>query len=166
MVPDCDREFKLPDGNTRSTKLYCSQGCRFRQKGRRRQIKTKSDPMVKAKYMINRMRQDCRKWGVKYPDSNAVPAVESMIKNILGMPCPITGLKIESPADCSLDHIIPLSRGGESVIGNLQVLSIKGNRIKHDLTMGEWGELIERVYNLRKGQLLLNTEAKKIELVV
>lgn len=38
----------------------------------------------------------------------------------------------------SLDHIIPLSRGGTSKIDNLQVLTVFENLAKRDMTMDEW----------------------------
>lgn len=38
----------------------------------------------------------------------------------------------------SLDHIIPLSRGGTSQLSNLQVLTVFENFAKRDMTMEEW----------------------------
>lgn len=38
----------------------------------------------------------------------------------------------------SLDHIIPLSRGGTSELNNLQVLTVFENLAKRDMTMEEW----------------------------
>lgn len=38
----------------------------------------------------------------------------------------------------SIDHIIPLSRGGTSKIDNLQILTVFENLAKRDMTMLEW----------------------------
>lgn len=40
----------------------------------------------------------------------------------------------------SLDHIIPLSRGGSSHYSNLQVLTVFENLAKRDMTMDEWND--------------------------
>ena len=38
----------------------------------------------------------------------------------------------------SIDHIIPLSRGGTSELSNLQILTVFENLAKRDMTMEEW----------------------------
>lgn len=38
----------------------------------------------------------------------------------------------------SIDHIIPLSRGGTSKLSNLQILTVFENLAKRDMTMEEW----------------------------
>lgn len=40
----------------------------------------------------------------------------------------------------SLDHIVPISRGGTSQLDNLQVLTVFENLAKRDMTMQEWQE--------------------------
>lgn len=40
----------------------------------------------------------------------------------------------------SIDHIIPLSRGGTSHISNLQVLTVFENLAKRDMTLEEWND--------------------------
>lgn len=44
----------------------------------------------------------------------------------------------------SLDHIIPLSRGGTSKIDNLQVLTVFENLAKRDMTAEEWKEFKQK----------------------
>ena len=41
-----------------------------------------------------------------------------------------SGVKANSPEALEIDHIIPLSKGGLHVIGNLQVLTVSENRSK------------------------------------
>lgn len=61
----------------------------------------------------------------------------------------------------SIDHIIPLSRGGTSKIENLQILTVFENLAKRDMTQEEWQEFklntntisdyfIEKIYNKEK----------------
>lgn len=40
----------------------------------------------------------------------------------------------------SLDHILPLSKGGTSELKNLQVLTVLENLMKRDMTMEEWNK--------------------------
>lgn len=54
-----------------------------------------------------------------------------------------TGNKYDKP---SLDHIIPLSRGGEWEIGNLQIVSWFENRAKCDMTQGEFDKMINKYF--------------------
>ena len=47
----------------------------------------------------------------------------------------------------SLDHIIPKSRGGESVVENFQFLTWFENRAKVDMTQDEWSEIKNNINN-------------------
>ena len=44
----------------------------------------------------------------------------------------------------SIDHIIPLSRGGTSKLSNLQILTVFENLAKRDMTMEEWNIFKEK----------------------
>lgn len=44
----------------------------------------------------------------------------------------------------SIDHIVPLSRGGTSELKNLQVLTVFENLAKRDMTMEEWNNFKEK----------------------
>ncbi len=54
-----------------------------------------------------------------------------------GQTCYLCGVMIESHGDAELDHVMPLSRGGLSEIGNLRWTHRTCNRIKHDLPLDE-----------------------------
>ena len=58
--------------------------------------------------------------------------------------CALTGRRLE-PQTAALDHIIPVSRGGEHVMENVQVLQKQVNRVKHTLTNEEFIALCREV---------------------
>lgn len=58
--------------------------------------------------------------------------------------CALTGRTL-TPETASLDHIMPLSRGGAHDISNLQVLDHQANTAKGSLTMDEFVELCRDV---------------------
>ncbi len=62
--------------------------------------------------------------------------------------CALTGRRLE-PETAALDHVIPVSRGGEHCIDNTQVLERTVNRAKGTLTNGEFialcSEVVRRV---------------------
>jgi len=59
--------------------------------------------------------------------------------------CAITGETLIPGATASIDHIIPKSRGGASVNGNLQWVLLQVNRIKWDMTNEEFVETCRKV---------------------
>ena len=58
--------------------------------------------------------------------------------------CALTGRRLE-PETAALDHVIPVSRGGEHRIDNTQVLDRTVNRAKGTLTNGEFIALCSEV---------------------
>lgn len=58
--------------------------------------------------------------------------------------CALTGEKL-APDTASLDHIIPVSRGGKSYLGNAQVLDATVNRAKHTMTNDEFIAMCRQV---------------------
>lgn len=72
----------------------------------------------------------------------------SQLKVILGEPsiCYLCGGKV-TWEDSELDHVIPLSQGGKTVISNLKWAHRRCNRIKHDLTIEELVEHAQTILN-------------------
>ena len=65
--------------------------------------------------------------------------------------CALSGRKL-TPETASLDHIIPLSRGGQHDIRNLQVLEHQVNTAKGTLTMEEFLSLCRDVTHHKSQQ--------------
>lgn len=59
--------------------------------------------------------------------------------------CAVTGEVLIPGATASLDHIIPKSRGGESIRGNLRWVLLKVNQLKWDMTHDELVEMCRKV---------------------
>ena len=59
--------------------------------------------------------------------------------------CAFTGVVLVPGENASLDHIIPLSRGGDDSIENLHWVTKEVNRVKADLTAAEFVEMCRTV---------------------
>jgi hypothetical protein len=81
--------------------------------------------------------------------------------------CAYTGLKLlpgSKDYEASIDHIIPLSKGGQKTLENLQWVCNIVNRSKFNLTHEEYLEQLKRIYNFsfgggvrEKGKMLVYT---------
>jgi 5-methylcytosine-specific restriction endonuclease McrA len=58
--------------------------------------------------------------------------------------CAITGEQL-TPGDCSADHIVPVSRGGNHDISNIQLVTKSANRIKGTMTQDELVALARKI---------------------
>lgn len=64
--------------------------------------------------------------------------------------CALTGVKLE-PDNTAFDHIVPLSKGGNSLKDNLQAVTKIANRMKHDLSNKEFLKVCTAVLSHLKG---------------
>ncbi len=60
--------------------------------------------------------------------------------------CPFTGQKLTWD-NISIDHIIPLGRGGKDIPSNIQLVNKQINVMKSDLTGKEFRDLIQMIYD-------------------
>jgi 5-methylcytosine-specific restriction endonuclease McrA len=63
--------------------------------------------------------------------------------------CALTGKEL-SPDDVALDHIVPISNGGDFSIANSQLVSKAANRAKHTLSQDDFIELCKSVAATQK----------------
>lgn len=58
--------------------------------------------------------------------------------------CALSGRRI-TPAKAEVDHVVPLSKGGEHVIDNLQIVSRTINRMKGQMTNAQFVAMCRKV---------------------
>lgn len=63
--------------------------------------------------------------------------------------CALTGKEL-SPDDVALDHIVPISNGGDFSLANSQLVSKSANRAKHTLSQDDFIELCKSVAATKK----------------
>lgn len=66
--------------------------------------------------------------------------MNSKIRNIILQKYNYTCNSCGSKTNLQIDHIIPISRGGKTILKNLQVLCKKCNQKKHNKTMEEFNK--------------------------
>lgn len=69
-----------------------------------------------------------------------------------GFRCALTGDPI-TPENCEIDHIVPLSKGGENAMENLQVVLTEVNRAKNTMTQEEFVEMCCKVASPNRSSL-------------
>jgi 5-methylcytosine-specific restriction endonuclease McrA len=67
-----------------------------------------------------------------------------------GYRCALTGRAL-TPQTASIDHAVPMSRGGATEVGNLHVLHSDVNRAKGELTVAEFVSLCREVVAYQDG---------------
>lgn len=95
---------------------------------------------------VNNMLSSCRARDKKYgKDTNITTGmIRELVKDIIGKPCPYCGIIIDHK-NISLDHIVPLSRGGYSVIENISLICQTCNKQKDKLYHLEFKQLKELI---------------------
>lgn len=86
--------------------------------------------MNKNKLKRNRPDFDGNERGI-YNHNKAILRKTATVCALCGMPLD-KSLKYPNPLSISIDHIIPISRGGKSTIDNLQATHLMCNKVKGD----------------------------------
>jgi len=55
--------------------------------------------------------------------------------------CALSGISLQQPGDCAVDHIVPVSDGGANDMSNIQILHKKINTMKGTLSQDEFIKL-------------------------
>jgi 5-methylcytosine-specific restriction endonuclease McrA len=63
------------------------------------------------------------------------------------MKCPISG-RMLTTENVSIDHILPLIRGGKNELSNLQLTTKEANQAKHTLTQEELIQLCKDILSM------------------
>lgn len=91
--------------------------------------------------------------------------VRSLLKRQNGR-CALTGIKI-SPADVSVDHIIPISRRdleNQKGYGKCWLVHTSVNRMKGNQTLEEFYDIISKVINFKQEAIKLQKELYETDL--
>lgn len=142
------REIQNEVGCSKGTIAYhCGKGQKEKTRKRAKRLRSKS------RYKINKKIDD---FLARTPGSMSKNAYVSrgdinkkMYKKILENPvCYITGLPIdlEDPQSWSLDHIVPVSKGGTNDMDNMGICLSFINAMKHDATLEELKERAELLH--------------------
>ena len=63
-----------------------------------------------------------------------------------------TILEIRSPERLSLDHVLPMIRGGENTVENVLPAHRRCNQLRSDMTLEEFDLWLDKVYRKRNGR--------------
>lgn len=85
--------------------------------------------------LLKNLKKNLRQKGYEYPKNLTVFSIWYLAKK-QKLKCAISGIKLNND-NLSIDHIIPLSKGGSSEITNLQLVEKKINLMKHDMSVRE-----------------------------
>ncbi len=125
---------------------YCGQGQLAKTKERNKAFYTKRGGLYKKLkgYCLDYGSKDCRR-----KRTNAKLLNFDLVQRKIGENpiCYLTGEPIDTSdlASYSLDHINPISKGGDSSLENLGITTRKANQSKSDLTHKEFLELCKKV---------------------
>ena len=130
----CGLEKSLPDFRKRSNSNSYQSWCRkcestYAQKEAPNSFWTRLKNNLKRKYQ---------------EDFDFTP---TEMKEALGEPhrCYICGDLIQDRSDAELDHVVPLSKGGETCLENLRWTHKVCNRLKHDMLFDDMLDKMEKI---------------------
>lgn len=126
---------------------HCNSDVKHNYILRQQQWRSENTLKVKIRNFNNPNPRKRKLYGnVRNPDLTE----ESLLEKIGTQPrCYITGepIDLNNPEEYSLDHIIPISKGGTNDISNCGLASKKANMLKSDLTYSELIALCQTVLN-------------------
>lgn len=160
-------------GCTKSTVCYhLSNGQKEKSRNRRRNLKNRQTPLKlkmssflerkcdNPNRLINNSRRPLQNKIIKFCVNRKTGILETkptftydeLIAKIGENPvCYLTGTPIDlsKSTTYSLDHILPVSRGGDNSLSNLGLCDKRVNTAKSDLTVEEFRELCSKVVNYK-----------------
>jgi 5-methylcytosine-specific restriction endonuclease McrA len=93
--------------------------------------------------LLKNLKKNLRQKGYEYPKNLTVFSIWCLAKK-QKLKCAISGIKLTGE-NLSLDHIVPLSRGGDSEITNLQLVEKRVNVMKSDMNIDELVQICEAI---------------------
>lgn len=150
------KEIQYEIGCSKGTISYhCGDGQKEKTKIRTRKNRLKSNEALRMK-MDAFLRDKVRNFKCPVRDKKRIPVSRgsaeyiSFYKMIEDKPiCYLTGRSIDlsMPSTYSLDHIIPVSKGGKNDLSNCGLVSRKANMAKTDMSLSEFISLCQDVVN-------------------
>lgn len=101
-------------------------------------IQRKRNHVILEKRMRQRYENVIKRFRGRKEEPNTVCSYAEFLKLSKSKVCNISGRPVDilSP-DCHVDHLIPVSKGGNHSIDNLQLVCKEANMAKYDLSMEE-----------------------------
>lgn len=152
---------KILNCSKATVSYYCGEGQREkslnRTKQRRKTIVGNIDRRVTG--FIRRLSRDFRnsaKKGERNVTTHYFTTTEILNKVGVSPKCYLTGDSIDllNYKSYQFDHVIPVSKGGQNSLENLNIATRNANMAKSDMTIEELLELCEKILKTHKPELL------------
>jgi len=137
------KEIEKELGCSRSTISYhCGEGQKEKAYQRVKKQRTLHPWLYKQEHFVNRYKGENVTYNSKYFDREKLQEYLDSVTE-----CYLTGRKIDSSdiTTYQFDHIIPLSKGGESTFENLGITTPEANYAKGNLSVDEFIDLCKDV---------------------
>jgi len=131
---------------------HCNENVKYKTSARRQRWRHKNTLAVKLGNFIHpngKKRKLYRANGTKDPNLN----LTELTKKIGDNPrCYLTGdvINLNNPQEYSLDHIVPLTKGGQNTLENCGLISKNANVFKSDLLLEDVYRLCEKILRYKK----------------